>query len=49
MSKEVIPELSYIDIKDGNKDALNKLKGALTEYGFFSITDHGLDLSLIHI
>ncbi|MFL2725502.1 MAG: isopenicillin N synthase family dioxygenase [Gammaproteobacteria bacterium] len=47
MSKEVIPELSYIDIKDGNKDALNKLKGALTEYGFFSITDHGLDPDLL--
>jgi hypothetical protein len=35
MSKQLIPELSYLDIKDGNKDALEELKNALTEYGFF--------------
>ena len=47
MSNEIIPELSYIDIKDGNKEALRQLKNALTEYGFFSITNHGLDTDLL--
>jgi isopenicillin N synthase-like dioxygenase len=47
MSKQLIPELSYIDIKDGNKEALAELKNALTEYGFFSITDHGLNPDLL--
>ena len=47
MSDQLIPELSYIDIKDGNKEALEKLKSALTEYGFFTITDHGLSSDLL--
>ena len=47
MSKQLIPELSYIDIKDGNKDALKELKNALTEYGFFSIINHGLEKELL--
>jgi isopenicillin N synthase-like dioxygenase len=47
MSKQLIPELSYLDIKDGNKEALAELKNALTEYGFFSITDHGLNPDLL--
>ena len=47
MSKQLIPELSYLDIKDGNKEALKELKNALTEYGFFSIIDHGLDKELL--
>ncbi|MBL6902818.1 MAG: isopenicillin N synthase family oxygenase [SAR86 cluster bacterium] len=47
MSKQLIPELSYLDIKDGNKEALKELKNALTEYGFFSIIDHGLDTELL--
>tara|TARA_B100000768_G_scaffold181016_1_gene202565 strand:+ start:61 stop:966 length:906 start_codon:yes stop_codon:yes gene_type:complete len=47
MSNQVIPELSYLDIKDGNKEALVELKNALTEYGFFSITDHGLNPELL--
>ena len=47
MSDQLIPELSYIDIKDGNKEALEKLKSALTEYGFFTITGHGLSSDLL--
>ena len=47
MSKQLIPELSYLDIKDGNKDALKELKNALTEYGFFSIINHGLEKELL--
>ena len=47
MSKQLIPELSYLDIKDGNKEALKELKNALTEYGFFSIINHGLEKELL--
>ena len=36
MSEQLIPELSYLDIKDGNKEALEELKNALTEYGFLA-------------
>ena len=47
MSDLKIPELSYIDIKEGNEVALTKLEYALKEYGFFSFIDHGVDNKLL--
>ena len=35
MSEQLIPELSYLDIKDGNKEALAELKNALDRVWFF--------------
>ena len=50
-----IPELSFIEIEKGDSYSINLLKAALSDHGFFSITEHGLskelvdNLSLIHI
>ncbi len=37
MSKQLIPELSYIDIKDGNNEALAELKNALQNMVFLAL------------
>ena len=54
----LIPELSFKEIEKGDSFSINLLREALSDHGFFSITDHGLskklvdncyELSLIHI
>ena len=43
----LIPELSFKDIEKGDSFSINQLKAALSNHGFFSITNHGLSRSLI--
>ena len=45
--QDSIPELSFIDIKNGNTIAVKLLNEALANHGFFSITDHGLSSELV--
>ena len=42
-----VPELSFKDIEKGDTFSINILKDALSNHGFFSITDHGLSQDLI--
>tara|TARA_B100000579_G_C22687276_1_gene783214 strand:- start:108 stop:1010 length:903 start_codon:yes stop_codon:yes gene_type:complete len=42
-----IPELSFKDIEKGDTYSINLLKEALSNHGFFSITEHGLSKELI--
>ncbi|MAR95033.1 MAG: 2OG-Fe(II) oxygenase [Gammaproteobacteria bacterium] len=44
----LIPELSFKDIEKGDTYSINLLKEALSNHGFFSITDHGLSKELIN-
>ena len=43
----LIPELSFKDIEKGDTYSINLLKDALSNHGFFSITEHGLSKELI--
>ena len=45
--KNNIPELSFKQIERGDTSSVSILNKALSEHGFFSITDHGLDQKLI--
>ena len=42
-----IPELSFIEIEKGDSYSINLLKAALSDHGFFSITEHGLSKELV--
>ena len=42
-----VPELSFKDIEKGDTFSINILKDALSNHGFFSITDHALSPDLI--
>ena len=44
-----VPELSFKDIEKGDAFSINILKDALSNHGFFSITDHGLSQDLIAV
>lgn len=44
---DLIPELSFKDIEKGDSNSINILKEALSNHGFFSITNHGLSKDLI--
>ena len=48
MPKNSIPELSFKEIEKGDSFSINLLKNALTNHGFFSITDHGLSQNLVN-
>ena len=39
---DLIPELSFKDIEKGDSFSINVLNEALSDLGFFSITNHGL-------
>ena len=43
-----VPELSFKNIEKGDTFSINILKNALSDHGFFSITDHGLSQDLIN-
>ena len=43
----LIPELSFKDIEKGDTYSINLLNDALSNHGFFSITEHGLSNELI--
>ena len=43
----LIPELSFKDIEKGDTYSINLLNDALSNHGFFSITEHGLSKELI--
>lgn len=43
----LIPELSFKQIERGDTFSINLLKDALSNHGFFSITEHGLSDSLV--
>ena len=43
----LIPELSFKDIEKGDAYSINLLNDALSNHGFFSITEHGLSNELI--
>ena len=45
----LIPELSFKDIEKGDSSSIDILKEALSDHGFFSITNHGLSKDLIDI
>ena len=45
--KNLIPELSFKEIEKGDITSINLLKDALSDHGFFSIIDHGLQDNLI--
>ena len=45
---DLIPELSFKDIEKGDSPSINVLKEALSDHGFFSITNHGLSKDLIN-
>ena len=46
----LIPELSFKEIEKGDSYSINLLKVALSDHGFFSITEHGLSKEeYIHI
>ena len=42
-----VPELSFTDIEKGDSFSIRILRDALSDHGFFSITDHGLSQALI--
>ena len=42
-----IPELSFIDIENGDALATSLLSEALKSHGFFSITHHGLSQDVL--
>jgi len=42
-----VPELSFTDIEKGDSFSIRILRDALSDHGFFSITDHGLSQDLI--
>ena len=46
--ENLIPELSFKDIEKGDSYSIGQLKNALSNHGFFSITDHGLSKSLVN-
>ena len=43
----LIPELSFREIEKGDSYSINLLKTALSDHGFFSITEHGLSKELV--
>ena len=43
----LIPELSFREIEKGDSHSINLLKTALSDHGFFSITEHGLSKVLV--
>ena len=43
----LIPELSFREIEKGDLHSINLLKTALSDHGFFSITEHGLSKVLV--
>ncbi len=43
----LIPELSFKEIEKGDSFSINLLREALSDHGFFSITDHGLSKRLV--
>ena len=45
--ENLIPELSFKDIERGDSFSIDQLKKALSNHGFFSITDHGLSKTLV--
>ena len=45
--ENLIPELSFKDIERGDSFSIDQLKNALSNHGFFSITDHGLSKTLV--
>ena len=47
MSIQVIPELSFKEIEKGDSFSINLLSEALSDHGFFSITQHGLSKDLV--
>ncbi|MDA8719945.1 isopenicillin N synthase family oxygenase [Gammaproteobacteria bacterium] len=47
MHHQSIPELSFRLLKAKDAETIALLKQALEQYGFFTITDHGLDDSLL--
>ena len=47
MSIKVIPELSFKEIEKGDSFSINLLSQALSDHGFFSITQHGLSKDLV--
>ena len=44
----LIPELSFNEIEKGDAFSINLLKNALSDHGFFSITEHGLSDTLVN-
>ena len=44
--ENLIPELSFKDIERGDSFSIDQLKNALSNHGFFSITDHDLSCLL---
>ena len=47
MSIQVIPELSFKEIEKGDSFSIDLLSEALSDHGFFSITQHGLSKDLV--
>ncbi len=47
-NNDIIPELSFSLIESGNPEAIEVLRKALKNHGFFSITNHGLSKDLIN-
>ena len=43
----LIPELSFKEIEKGDAFSINLLKDALSNHGFFSITEHGLSDAIV--
>tara|TARA_B100000575_G_scaffold185431_1_gene149204 strand:- start:2929 stop:3831 length:903 start_codon:yes stop_codon:yes gene_type:complete len=43
----LIPELSFKEIEKGDSHSIQLLKDALSNHGFFSITEHGLSKDLV--
>ena len=43
----LIPELSFKDIEKGDSHSIKLFKDALSNHGFFSITEHGLSQDLV--
>ena len=44
---QTIPELSFNDIERGDEKSIESLKLALSDHGFFAITNHGLSTKLL--
>ena len=44
----LIPELSFKEIEKGDSHSIKLLKDALSNHGFFSITEHGLSQDLVN-
>ena len=45
--RDYIPELSFKEIEKGDSFSINLLREALSDHGFFSITEHGLSKDLV--